>query len=84
MQRQSFWQQIRPLTNGMPQVKPLLATLVEGVVGFRIWSDSQSLSCEQLAEQKGPVSTVPDAPCWTTGLRQMRLGHSRASALKTP
>src|SRR5450759_1582251 len=27
---------------------------------------------------------VPEAPCCTTGLRQMRLGHSSASELYTP
>ena len=80
MHRQSFMQQILPLTKATPHVKPLTQALSLGSLVFRL-RPTQSLSVEHSAEQNGQVSATP---VWSIGLMQIRLVHSSASVSYTP
>jgi hypothetical protein len=51
LHKQSFWQQILPLTKAIPQTNPVLQRRSRALLESRFCPSLQSLSCEQLAEQ---------------------------------
>jgi hypothetical protein len=80
LHKQSFLQQSVPFTNGIPHVNPVEHRVSRALAKSRV-CPLQSLSSLHSALQKAVVLTGVEAPAWTAGLRQMRLGQSSAWGL---